>query len=98
MDQPPDAVLDYVLAVIARVSGRRLPDGADKLIGAHHGVTGWDSIWLLEDLEKAYSIELRPFADSRATPRKGWFRERKLAGDATPRELAAHITALGRQP
>ncbi|HYJ31105.1 MAG TPA: hypothetical protein VEW25_12285 [Allosphingosinicella sp.] len=96
MDRSPDAVLNDVLAVIERLCGRRLPDGADKLIGADHGLTGWDSILLLEDLEKAYSIDLRPFADSRATIRKGWFSKLKIAGDATPRELAAHIAALGR--
>lgn len=66
MDQSPDVFLNYVLAVIEQLGGRRLPNGADKLIGADHGLTGWDSIWLLEDLQKAYSVDLRQFADKRA--------------------------------
>ena len=89
-----DAILEHVLVSIHRLSGRRLSDGADKLIGAEHGVTGWDSIDLLEDMEEVYGIDLQPFAESRATERKGWFRTYKVDGDATPRELAEQIASL----
>ncbi len=96
MDSSPDFVLDHVLTLAHQLSGRRLSNGADKLLGAEHGVTGWDSIELLERLESAYGVDLRPFADARATTRKGWFRTHKISGDATPKELADHISALVR--
>lgn len=86
-----EAILEHVLSLLHALGGRRLNDGADKLIGAEHGVTGWDSIYLLEDLEKAYGVDLRPFADARVTQRKGWFRTYTVPGDATARELAQYI-------
>jgi hypothetical protein len=94
MDHEPDAILEHVLALIPRLGGRQLEDGADKLLGAEHGVNGWDGIDLLEDLEQAYGVDLRPFAEARSTQRKGWFRTYAVAGDATPRELADHIASL----
>lgn len=94
MANSSDAILQHVLTSVHRLSGRRLPVGGDKLIGAEHGVTGWDSIDLLEEMEQAYGVDLRPFAEARATERKGWFRNHKVSGDATPRELADHIAAL----
>jgi hypothetical protein len=89
-----DVILEHVLKLAHEQSGRRLPKGADKLLGAAHGVTGWDSIELLERLESDFGVDLRPFADARATTRKGWFRTRTIFGDATPRELAEHIASL----
>jgi hypothetical protein len=71
-----------------------VPDGADKLIGDEHGVTGWDSIELLERLERDYNVDLRPFVDARATIRKGWFRTYTVGGDVTARELSDHIASL----
>ena len=94
MADAPDVFLEHVLVTIHRLSGRRLSDGADKLIGAEHGVTGWDSRDLLEDMEEAYGIDLQPFAESRATERRGWFCTHKVSGDATPRELADQIVSL----
>jgi len=91
MDGPP---AEHVLAVLHRLSGRRLKGGADKLVGADHGVTGWDGIDLLEDLEEHFDVDLRPFMDARATTRKGRFRTRTVFGDAAPRELAEHIGFL----
>jgi hypothetical protein len=93
MDRSPEAILEAVLATIHRLSGRRLEAGADKLIGADHRVEGWDSIDLLEELEKVYGVDLAPFADAQATTRKGWFRTYKVPGDATPRELAEYIAS-----
>ena len=94
MTDASDAILEHVLVTIHRLSGRRLSDGADKLIGAEHSVTGWDSIDLVVDMEEAYGIDLEPFVESRATERKGWFRTYKVGGDATARELANHIASL----
>lgn len=92
-----DPVTEHILTLLHRYGGRRLPNGADKLMGGEHGVTGWDSIYVLEELEKAYGVDLRPFADARATTKKGWFRTVTVSGDATPRELAQHITDLTRR-
>lgn len=89
-----EAILEHVLSILQHLGGRRLSDGADKLIGAEHGITGWDSIDLLEGLEEVYGIDLRPFADARATRRKGWFRTYTVSGDATARELADHIASI----
>lgn len=94
MADQSDAILEHVLVTIHRLSGRRLSNGADKLIGAEHGVTGWDSIDLLVDMEEAYGVDLQPFAESRATERKDWLRTYKVNGDATPRELAPQIASL----
>lgn len=94
MTPSPDDILEHVLSRVHRFSGSRLADGADKLIGAEHSVYGWDSIDLLEDLERHYGVDLRPFANSRAITRKGWFRTYTVAGDATPRELAREIASL----
>ena len=69
-------------------------NGAEKLIAADHGVTGWDGIELLEELEATYRIDLKPFMDARSSTRKGWFRTYTVGGDATPLELADHIAAL----
>jgi hypothetical protein len=93
MDRSPEAILETVLATIHRLSGRRLEGGADKMIGAEHHLDGWDSIDLLEQLEKAYGVDLAPFAEARASTRKGWFRTYKVPGDATPRELADYIAS-----
>lgn len=89
-----NAILDHVLKRLHEQSGRRLPDGADKLIGAEHGVIGGDSIELIEQLEEDYGVALQPFVDQRATKRKGWFRTYTIGGDATARELADHIASL----
>lgn len=94
MDRSLDAILEHVLALIHRLSGKRLPDGADKLIGAEHSVYGWDSIDLLEDLEERYGVDLRPFAEALAIRRKGWFRTYTVPGDTTPRQLAQEIASL----
>jgi hypothetical protein len=96
VEAAPDAILEHVLKLVHELSGRRFPDGANKLISAEHGVTGWDSIELLERLERDYDVDLRPFADARATTRKGWFRTYTIGGDATARELADHIASLVR--
>lgn len=93
MDRTPEAILEEVLSSIQRLSGRRLADGADKLVGAEHGLTGSDSILLLQALEEVYGIDLRPFADARSVKKKGWFLTHKLWGDATARELADYIAA-----
>jgi hypothetical protein len=98
MDAAPNAILKHVLKLIHHQSGRRIPDGADKLIGADHGVTGWDSIELLERLEEEYGVDLGPFMDARATKRKGWFGTYTIGGDVTARELADHIASLVRGP
>jgi hypothetical protein len=90
----PDAILQHVLSRLREHSRKIALDGADKLIGAEHGVTGWDSIELLECLESDFGVDLRPFAYARAVVVKGWFRSRTVSGDATPRELAAHIASL----
>src|SRR5688572_20576702 len=97
MNDSADAILEHILALVHQLAGRRLADGADKLLGAEHGVTGWDSIELLERLEEAYAVDLRPFADARATQRKGWVRTYTVAGDAMPRELAEHMAQLVQQ-
>jgi hypothetical protein len=89
-----EVILEHVLRLANEQSGRRLPDGADKLLGADHRVTGLDGIELLERLESDFAVDLRPFANARATTRKGWFRTRTVSGDATPRELAEHIASL----
>ena len=94
MDAAPDAVLHQVLQVADEFAGRRTAGDADKLIGGDYGITGWDSIEFLERLEEHYGVDLRPFVDARATVRKGWFRTRTIFGDATPRELAEHISGL----
>ena len=94
MDASIDPILEYVLGLLNELGGRRLSDGADVLVGAQHGVTGRDSIMLLERLEEAYGIDLRPFAEARATRRKGWFRTYTVPGDVTARELAEHIEGL----
>jgi hypothetical protein len=94
MERTLDAILEHVLSLLEKYGGKRVPAGAEKLMGAEHGVTGWDSIYVLEDLEQAYGVDLRPFADARATKRKGWFRTHTISGDATPRELAEHIAHL----
>jgi hypothetical protein len=96
MDAAPDDILEHVLKLIHHQSGRRIPDGADNLIGDEHGVTGSDSIELLEKLEEHYGVDLRPFMDARATTRKGWFRTYTIGGDTTARELADHIALLLR--
>jgi hypothetical protein len=96
VDLAPDAILEHLLDLLPEYSGCRLPDGADKLIGAEHGVTGWDCIELLEQVEEEYGVDLRPFVDARSTKRKGWFRTYTIGGDATPRELATHIASLLR--
>ena len=93
MTAPRDEILEHVLTLTRQLGGRQLPDGAERLIGAEHGITGWDSIDLLERLEADYGIDLRPFADSRATERKGWLRTYRVGGDATARELADYIAA-----
>ena len=82
------------MAIIERLSAQRLEGGADKLIGADHGLTGWDGIDLLEELEEQFTVDLRPFMEARATTQKGWFRTKVVFGDATPRELAKHISSL----
>ena len=94
MEHCADPILGHILDLIKRLSGRRLENGADKLIGAEHGVYSWDSIDLLDDLEEAYGIDLAPFAEARATTRQGWFRKHRIPGDATPREVAEHIASL----
>lgn len=94
MSEAPATILEYILTAVQRVGGKRLQGGADKLIGADHGVTGWDSIELIEELEERFKLDLRPFIDARSTTRKGWFRTRTVFGDATPRELAEHVASL----
>ena len=98
MNASPDAILEHVLKLIHRQSGRRVADGSEKLIGAEHGITGWDSIELLEQLEQAYGVDLRRFIDARARTRNGWFRTYTIGGDATARELADHISSLVHGP
>lgn len=95
MDRSEEAILETVLTAIHRLSGRHLDGGADKLIGAEHQLEGWDSIDLLEELEDSYGVDLAPFAESRATTRRGWFWTYKVPGDATPRELANYIASAG---
>ena len=94
MTDKPETILSRVLAIVQEFGGLSSAEAADKLLGADHGITGWDSIELMETLEESYGIDLRPFADERATTKRGWFRARTIAGDATPRELADHIAAL----
>ena len=96
MNQDADAILDHVLDLLFKYGGRRFPDGADRLVGTQHGVTGWDNIDLLEEIEKAYGVDLAPFVEGRAILKKGWFRTYRVPGDATARELANHIAALLR--
>ena len=71
-----------------------IPDGADRLIGAEHGINGWDTIDLVEAIERHYDVDLQPFFDARATERKGWFRTVKMVSDTTPRELAQEVASL----
>ncbi|GAA4752598.1 hypothetical protein GCM10023264_19430 [Sphingomonas daechungensis] len=97
MDHTSDAILSHILSVLREIAGRGAAVDADMLIGAELRITGWDSIDLLERLEKDYSIDLRPFADARSTTRQGWFRTRTIGGDATARELAHHIASLLRE-
>jgi len=40
VDSAPDAILEHVLKLEHEQSGRRVQDGADKLIAAEHGATG----------------------------------------------------------
>jgi hypothetical protein len=94
MSDGPEAILDTVLAVIHRLGGQRLQNSADQRIGAEHRLDGWDSIELMEELEQTYGVDLAPFAEARATMRKGWFRTRKVPGDATPREVANYIASV----
>ena len=98
MNPSRDVILEHVLTLARELGGRRLPDGADRLLGAEHGVTGWDSIILLERLEDAYRIDLRPFANSRSTERKGWINTYCVPGDATARELADHVATVLADP
>lgn len=93
MEQSRDAILQHVLVLLHQLGGRRLREGADLLAGADHGVTGLDSIDLLEQLELAYGVDLRPFAEARATTRRGWFRTYTVPGDATAREIADYIAS-----
>lgn len=96
MPESSQAIFDHVLSLVQRFGARRVGEGADKLIGADHGVTGSDSIELLEALEQTYGIDLRSFGDARATRRKGWFGTRTMWGDATVRALADYIASLIR--
>jgi len=93
MRQRPEAILEAVLEIVHRLSGRPLESGADKLIGGEHRLDTWDSIELMEELERPYGVDLAPFAEARATTRKGWFRTYKVPGDATPREIADYISS-----
>jgi hypothetical protein len=93
MHERPQAILEVVLAIVHRLSGRPLEGGADKLIGGEHRLDTWDSIELMEELERAYGVDLAPFAEARATTRKGWFRTYKVPGDVTPREIADFIAS-----
>ena len=70
-----------------------LVDGPRLGFDPDHGVTGLDSIDLLEQLELAYGVDLRPLAEARATARRGWFRTYTVPGDATAREIADYIAA-----
>ena len=96
METAADAILEHVLSLLHWLGGRRLSDGADKLVAADHGVTGWDGIDLLEKLEAEYDVDLRPFVEARATQEKGWVRTYTTYKDVTPRELADHIADLVR--
>ena len=69
--EQPETILNSVLEVVLEFGGLSSADAADKLLGADHGITGWDSIELMETLEETYGIDLRPFADARATTKRG---------------------------
>lgn len=97
MAKQTEAIVEHILSLLHRYGGKRHPDGADKLMGGEHGVTGWDGIYVLEDLEEAYGIDLRSFADAKATTKKHWFLTYTVPGDVTPLELAEHIAGLIEQ-
>lgn len=49
---------------------------------------------MLERLGQDRRVGLRRFVDGPATNRKCWFRTYAIGGDATARQLVAHIAAL----
>lgn len=90
------AILELVLTVLHEQSGWFVPDGADKLISAHHRVSGWDLVEVLERLECEYWVDLQDFVDSRLKRRLRWVRLRPRRRGLTARDLACHIHSLVR--
>ena len=89
MAEPGSEIQRHVLARAAYSSGERQNLGGRFLSELFSDP--WDAIDLIQDLEKTYALDLRPFFED-GQPERGWGPWRqKVARDVTVGELAAHI-------
>lgn len=92
--QPDENIRTTVAAIIERYSGRGIVGRDDVLVGGNFGITGWDAIDMVEEIEARYRIDLYPFFDARTTRRSGWVRSRSVVEDATVREFIQAVIDL----
>jgi hypothetical protein len=53
-----------VIEIIAKYVPKNSAISMNSYIGRELGITGWDSIDLLEEIEGRYGVDLRPFMES----------------------------------
>ena len=88
-----DVIREQVFAKAQAYSGEHDAPLEEALVGDLF-TDGWDFVDFCEDLERTYSIDLRPFFED-GQPEIGWWIWRtKFARDATVGELANHVVQL----
>jgi len=89
-----DEIAASVIAIATRISGLRTPIEEDHYVDRDLAIGGWDCVDLLNQIEDRWDVDLRPWMESIAEYRRGWFRKRLVTRDATIREIVDQVAAL----
>jgi hypothetical protein len=87
-------VTEQVLTTLREFLPRTTPLDRDKLIGAGLGITGWDSIDLIERLEHDFQLDLRPLVDANTVHLKPRLIDRLLGREHGPPDADVTVGQL----
>jgi hypothetical protein len=85
---------ERILAILGGFVPRSTALDRDKLIGRDLGIRGWDSIDLLERLEREFELDLRPFVDTKTAYLKPRLVDRLLGREHGPANADATVGQL----
>ncbi|MBS0479783.1 MAG: hypothetical protein JSR79_10865 [Proteobacteria bacterium] len=91
MTTPTSEILNAVAEKVGTYAGERIEGIEDRYLHRDLKLDGFDFVDLCEGLELTFKIDLRPFFEADQPEIRRFFQRRKVARDATVRELATEV-------